>query len=284
MNDTTRRFLSELLTQVREDGLIELRLFPALRQGGMESGLAVIAVEPGSVGPQAVDADLPDAPSVHLEEDTLQLSDSAVAAVDGAENASAAYALDEAPDDASDAESADQGEDAAHPEGSAPDAQHEGIPVFHRADSPRTRPVERSDNVQASDSQLMDQQVQLAESGFALSATGSADQTPEQTDDHMALGDILALPSPVESGIPVSAEADNRRLAILTARYKLTVRGPDRGRWDMEVVHEADAPLITLDRVIKGVVRRSGEGADPETYSARSLRDALDAPAWLEPD
>lgn len=75
-------------------------------------------------------------------------------------------------------------------------------------------------------------------------------------------------------------ESDLERLAILCASYKLTVKGVDRGKWEVEIVHHADAPLGTLDNVIRGVVRRSGDDAEPERFTRQSLRDYLDAPSW----
>ncbi len=54
MNDTTRRFLSAITERVPEGGrIVELRLFPAIRQGGIESGVAVVAVEPPAVAASA---------------------------------------------------------------------------------------------------------------------------------------------------------------------------------------------------------------------------------------
>jgi hypothetical protein len=100
------------------------------------------------------------------------------------------------------------------------------------------------------------------------------DTESDDAEDGIALGDLFALPER-----PVT-QAGHDRLAILCARYKLIVKGPDRGRWDLEIVHQADAPLDTLDSVIKGVVRRSGDDAVPERFSRQSLRDLLDAPAW----
>ena len=51
----------------------------------------------------------------------------------------------------------------------------------------------------------------------------------------------------------------------------------------MDVVAEADAPLEALDKVVRGVQRRSGEGAEPDRLSTEAFRDALEAPlATLE--
>ncbi len=40
---------------------------------------------------------------------------------------------------------------------------------------------------------------------------------------------------------------------------KLVPKGPDRGKWPLDVKAEADAPLITLESVVRGVQHRSGD-------------------------
>ncbi|MGH7710399.1 MAG: hypothetical protein ACREOG_03895, partial [Gemmatimonadaceae bacterium] len=69
------------------------------------------------------------------------------------------------------------------------------------------------------------------------------------------------------------------RFEILSARYKLVLKGTERGQWEAEVRHEADAPLDTIDRVVRGVALRQGEDAEPECIADTSFRAALsDAP------
>lgn len=68
---------------------------------------------------------------------------------------------------------------------------------------------------------------------------------------------------------------------VHTARYRSVVKGPDRGRWDFECVAEADAPLITVETVVRGVQRRSGDQDDPVRYDVQDLVHVLrleDAP------
>lgn len=109
--------------------------------------------------------------------------------------------------------------------------------------------------------------------------------------DVMRLDDILALPSPdnTDDAGEVAAPEERppapraiHRYAILTASYRLTIKGPDRGKWDVDMIHEADAPLATVERVARGVAKRSGDGSEPEHFSGESLKQALDAPAWIE--
>ena len=45
----------------------------------------------------------------------------------------------------------------------------------------------------------------------------------------------------------------------------------------MDLVEEADAPLVTVDAVVLGVKPRAWEGAEPERYTAEQLRALLDS-------
>jgi hypothetical protein len=264
MNDTTRRFLDEVLARVPEARLVEIRLFPAIRQGGIESGVAVLAVEPDPAldFPEAVDLDLDGAESVFADADAPPSSHETpvgmLAVDDDAPPVDAVLVVPrnsdhtnaEAQSEASvgDAETAGEHsavltvvtEGSAHAELAVPDAgepTHSDVPV-----------------------------------DLAPAASDRAEPEPEPT---IALGDLFALPEPSRN------DAGPDRLAILCARYKLLIKGPDRGKWDLEIVHQADAPLDSLDLVIKGVVRRSGDVSEPERYTRHALRELLDAPAWV---
>ncbi len=83
-----------------------------------------------------------------------------------------------------------------------------------------------------------------------------------------------------------SARSEAIRHTVYTARYRLVVKGPDRGRWEFECVAEADAPLITVETVVRGVQRRSGDLDDPVRYDAASLAHVLriELPAALGRD
>lgn len=69
------------------------------------------------------------------------------------------------------------------------------------------------------------------------------------------------------------------RHTVFTARYRHTLKGPDRGKWEMEVRAEADAPLVTLDQVVRGVMKRAGEPFEPEKISAAAFRTIVEAAA-----
>lgn len=65
------------------------------------------------------------------------------------------------------------------------------------------------------------------------------------------------------------------RHTVYTARYRLVLKGPERGRWEADVVAEADAPLLTVEAVVRGVQRRAGEETEILLYSDRQIARAL---------
>jgi hypothetical protein len=79
----------------------------------------------------------------------------------------------------------------------------------------------------------------------------------------------------VEEVLSTGELAAENRLAVYTARYRLTQKGPERGKWDFSVQVEADAPLVTIDKVVRGVQRRSGDAEDPEKLSGDEFRALL---------
>src|SRR3954447_10857100 len=46
MTETQQRFLRAIAERVRMDHVVELHLFPPIRQGGVETGVAVVAEDP----------------------------------------------------------------------------------------------------------------------------------------------------------------------------------------------------------------------------------------------
>ena len=72
------------------------------------------------------------------------------------------------------------------------------------------------------------------------------------------------------------SEESRHRLIVLSARYRLTLKGAERGKWDVEVLAQADAPLVTVDAVVRGVQRRAGDAGEPERLTGEALRALLD--------
>ncbi|HET7189862.1 MAG TPA: hypothetical protein VFI52_17035 [Gemmatimonadaceae bacterium] len=185
-DDVRDRFLAGIAAQLPVDRVKELHLFGAIRQGGTESGVAVVAVERES--PITVDVDGGFVP---------------------------------------------------------PAAVAEAAPVETKAEV-------------AVEETLAD------ESRFV------ADEVIDETTPDVELpSEPVAAPAP----------AAPARYVVYTARYRLTLKGMDRGKWEMSVTEEADAPLITVDAVVRGVSRRSGDADETVRLSGDEFRAALPATA-----
>jgi hypothetical protein len=184
MDETRARVLAAIAAQVPPERIAEAHLFAPIRQGGVESGVAVVALEHE---PAAVD-------------------------FAGGASSDAAAAPDAVTADAASQDAASQDADSQD------------------ADSPDSAPSELAADVRED------------ETG------GAPADTPE-------------------------------RYTVCTARYKHTLKGPDRGKWEVTVTEEADAPLVTVDAVVRGVQRRSGDVDEIVRLSGDELRAALPAPA-----
>jgi hypothetical protein len=80
----------------------------------------------------------------------------------------------------------------------------------------------------------------------------------------------------LETGVAVvaavSPNPERTRHVIYTARYRWTRKGPERGKWDSEVVAEADAPLVTVEVVVQGVQKRYNDEVQPERVTGDEAR------------
>jgi hypothetical protein len=226
MTETQQRFLRAIAERVPMDHVVELHLFPPIRQGGVETGVAVVAEDPKRA--TAVDT-LETTPDV-VESEPVTVAEADVVVEDAVveDVADDAAELDDSPY----AASASDDDDADDFDEEDPDGEDDDL--------------DDDDD----DDELDDDDVDV----------------DDEDDD-----DIL-------TGAAKSAARVAARLTIHTARYRLTLKGVDRGKWEVDVVAEADAPLAALDAVVRGVQRRAGEGAEPDRLSAEALRDALEAP------
>jgi hypothetical protein len=78
----------------------------------------------------------------------------------------------------------------------------------------------------------------------------------------------------IETGVAVVAVAgdgESAKHTVYTATYRLQLKGPDRGKWESALNAEADAPLLTVDAVVRGVQRRAGEDGEPERLTTEDL-------------
>lgn len=223
MTETQQRFLRAIAERVPMGQVVELHLFPPIRQGGVETGVAVVAEDPKRATP----VDTPETAPVLVEPEPVIVAEADVVVADAAVDdvADAAAEQDDSPyaASASDDDADDFDEEDEDPDGDDDDVDDDDI-----------------------------------------------------DDDDLDLDD--AEDDDVLTGAAKSAARVAARLTIHTARYRLTLKGVDRGKWEVDVVAEADAPLAALDAVVRGVQRRAGEGAEPDRLSAEALRDALEAP------
>jgi hypothetical protein len=84
----------------------------------------------------------------------------------------------------------------------------------------------------------------------------------------------------IESGVAVVVESvapETPRMVVYAASYRLTLKGLDRGKWEVNVVAEADAPLVAVDAVVRGVQRRSGDVDDASRMDGDEVRAILQA-------
>jgi hypothetical protein len=194
MTETQQRFLRAIAERVPKAQIVEIHLFPPIRQGGVETGVAVVAEDPRVVAPVVVDA------VEHGE---------AVEPIESLEST-------EAPEPIETAEPLEPVETMEVPE-----------------------PVETAEPVIAMEDRVAD----------AINGANGGAHRPSSS-----------------------------RLTIYAARYRLTLKGVDRGKWEVDVVAEADAPLDAVDAVVRGVQRRAGEGAEPDRLTSDAFREALEAP------
>ncbi len=85
----------------------------------------------------------------------------------------------------------------------------------------------------------------------------------------------------VETGaavIATSAQVGERH-TVYSASYRLQLKGPDRGKWEVDVTAEADAPLLTVNDVVHGVMKRAGEQFEPERITGSELRSIVGDPS-----
>ena len=112
------------------------------------------------------------------------------------------------------------------------------------------------------------------ETGIAVVAAIPLPPEPEHVHGREEPPDALTE-SAGDEFLPIEEEDREiivHRHTVFTARYRHTLKGPDRGKWEMEMRAEADAPLVTLDAVVRGVMKRAGDPFEPEKLSASAFR------------
>ena len=229
--ETHERFIRAIVAQIPADRIIELHLFPAIKQGGVESGVVVLAALPPG--------DVSAAPSAAQEQ------------VDTDPTPDVAAHLDEVPLESLTSE-------GDLPTG-VPDAELE----------PRDPALETDTTIAADE--MADAMAQIDQDDVDRLEEMVQDMSVDVEDDAAR---SMATASLEVGDLPPSDEPP-RRYTIYSARYRLVLKGPDRGKWEVTVTAEADAPLLTLETVVRGVQRRSGDVEEVGRWSGEELRAAL---------
>ncbi|MEP7346175.1 MAG: hypothetical protein ABI877_12945 [Gemmatimonadaceae bacterium] len=275
MTETQWRFLKAISDRVPDGRIVELRLFPSIRQSGAESGVAVVAVElfgealpaasgPNGEAPSAGEKSTPDAVSTdRAPSDEMSLFDTPSADDDRGERAEEPVVEDHQRGAAVDVRSNGSGHHGS---------THEIEPQI----SDRVAALGADSDGEENGSSPINDSAADPEAALPLDVEPSGRGEVERA---LSLDDMLDIATDDAVAEQTSRRVP-KRYAVLAARYRLTLKGPDRGQWDFEVTHEADAPLDTVDRVARGVARRAGDAGEPESYSAFQLRSALAQPWW----
>lgn len=233
VSEVTERFLRAIVADVPLTRIEELHLFSPLRQGTVETGIAVFAAT---------------AP-VPTPVNTLEL------------------ALDDADVDVIEAEAEVVEGDVT--EGDAIEGEVIDGDVIE-GDVIEAEVIEAADIAEDEiiEAVVVDVEIVDADNDDAEVLDDEADVTIEASSDALADAPIAATVA-----TPVT------RHTVYTARYRLVVKGPERGKWEASVVAEAEAPLITVETVVRGVQRRAGEESEIVRYNGAQIAKALRLPA-----
>jgi hypothetical protein len=125
------------------------------------------------------------------------------------------------------------------------------------------------------------------ETGIAVIAAMPVGATPQFALAEIAVAEVAEGGEAAEASeaaiaaIPEEQYVEGAKISarhvVYSARYRWTRKGPDRGKWECEVVAEADAPLLTVETVVQGVRQRANEPLEPEKLDGDTVRALLAA-------
>lgn len=291
--ETRERFVREIVARVPLERVAELHLFPPIRQGGMESGVAVLAALPAVPEPTADAASDPAEASAPTAAADGRAADEAPAPPAAGETTSradpSAAAVAETGTLEADADARVAAAASAEPSAGAGDASPVATdaPTAPAGAALADDSAARCDPTEAAAGPPPDGHEEDVATDVSPAAddrvAGDARGVPP-ADPGAVPGDADAVePPPVAPAPDVPPAPPARRRTVFTASYRLVLKGPDRGRWQVEVREEADAPLVTVEAVVRGVQSRAGDIADPERFEAAGVARLLglrpDAPA-----
>ena len=212
VSEVTERFLRAVIATVPVELIEELHLFSPLRQGTVETGIAVLAarVPLAAMEESSAEPELPFVEEASEAGERVETRDVEALAVEAL--------------------------DVGAPEAAAPELEV----VADAGDD--------------------DEDVSVVEQPLV---EASADESDE--------ADAVSEEPAVKAERPV-------RHTVYTARYRYVIKGPERGKWESNIKDEADAPLITVETVVRGVQRRAGEESEIVRYSGAQIARALRIP------
>lgn len=278
VSEVTERFLRAILLKVPLDRIEELHLFSPLRQGTIETGIAVVAA-------RVLVIDEPDTSALELEleagnevyvDDAIDVDTSVDATVDAAVDASIDATVEvsvdaeiEVSEESSIDASVDVESEAGMITGDADGAQSDAVIDDAEIDGEVTEEalehaaefIAEEEDSPYSDDPPANARVVNTESEIVAAEGTELDAIVADDTEHEMVAAVPRI-----------------RHTVYTARYRLVVKGPERGRWEMDVVDEADAPLLAVETVVRGVQRRSGEETATVRYDAAQLARALRIP------
>ena len=204
VSEVTERFLRAVIAEVPLELIEELHLFSPLRQGTVETGIAVLAARKA-------------APIV---EEQLELAEEQQTAI---------------------------------------------------AESPEAEGAEQ----QTAIAEEAQKQTAIAEEAEAFTPEA---ETAEAEDAEPAVEASEAEAPDVPASAVSPRLLSTQRHTVFTARYRYVIKGPERGKWEASLKAEADAPLITVETVVRGVQRRAGEESEIVRYTGAQIARALRLP------
>lgn len=278
VSEVTERFLKAVIAQIPVEQIEELHLFSPLRQGTVETGIAVIAARV----PLVVVDDVASVPESALE---LEFDGEAVLEGEPIVEAELEEVVELEADDDVDAElvASDESDDDVELDAEL-NAELDADVDAELVDAMATVDVETDETVEA----IVDATV---DASVDVSVDASVDEVVDETvdvsvdalDESPYADDVVARivvdDALVEAvGVEMPAAEPVVRHTVYTARYRYVIKGPERGKWEASVKAEADAPLITVETVVRGVQRRAGEESEIVRYSGAQVARALRLP------
>lgn len=264
VSEVAERFLRAVIAEVPLDRVEELHLFSPLRQGTVETGIAVLAARiPVAIAEVELEA-VPSEPELFDRAAATHATGEDSPAHDAPVDATAG---DEAVGEVVPTDEVSAGDDLL--EGDLPlgdgEIVVESIEVDVIAAEGAREPVEAI--------------AVVADEESVVSVVGNAGDD----DEDVSYDGELAMEASADEGDEAVAvesvpQARPERLTVYTARYRYVIKGPERGKWEASVVAEADAPLITVETVVRGVQRRAGEDSEIVRYTAAQIARALRVP------